>query len=220
MACRTSPRISPASRSPRSRSTARRWTSSIWGRCWRRRRCSPMRGFRRSAGTAPRPVGSGWSRTGPCAPRSRKRRGLRQPRRSSPCMRFFRLTGVERFALVSPYLAGRPGAYRRQLRGRGLHLRRRAASGHKGQFLVLRGRCRDAARPGAGGCCPAPAGCGGRCCAPICAAPGLVEALEREIGIPVYDATSAAVWAALRVAGADTDRVAGWGRLFREVGRK
>ena len=45
----------------------------------------------------------------------------------------------------------------------------------------------------------------------------LVEELEREIGIPIYDSTSAAVWSALRVAGVSPARVTGWGRLFSEV---
>jgi maleate isomerase len=42
----------------------------------------------------------------------------------------------------------------------------------------------------------------------------LVEALEREIGIPIHDFASAALWAPLRVAGADPGRVAVWGSLF------
>ena len=45
----------------------------------------------------------------------------------------------------------------------------------------------------------------------------IVEELEREIGIPIYDTVSTAVWAALRVAGVEPERVQGWGRLFREV---
>jgi len=45
----------------------------------------------------------------------------------------------------------------------------------------------------------------------------LAEALEQELGIPVYDTVSTAVWASLRVAGVDPSRVQGWGRLFREV---
>lgn len=51
-------------------------------------------------------------------------------------------------------------------------------------------------------------------CTNLCGAP-LVEALERETGIPVHDSAAAAVWASLRLAGADPGRVAGWGRLFR-----
>ncbi len=45
----------------------------------------------------------------------------------------------------------------------------------------------------------------------------LAEPLERELGIPIYDTVSLAVWASLRVAGVDPARVQGWGRLFRDV---
>ena len=45
----------------------------------------------------------------------------------------------------------------------------------------------------------------------------LAEALETETGIPVYDATAAALWGALRVAHVDPRTITGWGRLFREV---
>jgi maleate isomerase len=44
----------------------------------------------------------------------------------------------------------------------------------------------------------------------------LAEELEAQTGIPVYDTIATAVWAALRTAGVDVRRVAGWGRLFRE----
>ncbi len=53
-------------------------------------------------------------------------------------------------------------------------------------------------------------------CTNLKAAP-LVEQLEREIGIPIYDSISTAVWKCLKLAGVDPRRVAGWGRLFREV---
>jgi maleate isomerase len=48
-------------------------------------------------------------------------------------------------------------------------------------------------------------------------AAGLVPALEAELGIPVYDTVSTAVWKALRICGVDTRRVEGWGRLFAET---
>ena len=45
----------------------------------------------------------------------------------------------------------------------------------------------------------------------------LVEALERETGIPVYDTIATVVWKSLQLAGADPTRIRRWGRLFREV---
>ena len=45
----------------------------------------------------------------------------------------------------------------------------------------------------------------------------IVNALEQEIGIPIYDTVSTSVWKAMKQAGADPARVNGWGRLFSEV---
>lgn len=45
----------------------------------------------------------------------------------------------------------------------------------------------------------------------------LVERLEWETGIPIYDTVATAVWKGLRLAGADPSRIDGWGRLFREL---
>ena len=43
------------------------------------------------------------------------------------------------------------------------------------------------------------------------------EALERELGIPIYDSIATVVWKSLKLAGIDLKRVTGWGRLFREL---
>ena len=45
----------------------------------------------------------------------------------------------------------------------------------------------------------------------------LVEALEAEVGIPIYDTISTVVWKSLKLAGVDPRRIDGWGRLFRQV---
>jgi maleate isomerase len=45
----------------------------------------------------------------------------------------------------------------------------------------------------------------------------LVEKLEVELGIPIYDSVSTVVWKALKLSNIDTRRIQGWGRLFREV---
>lgn len=50
-------------------------------------------------------------------------------------------------------------------------------------------------------------------CTNLRAAP-LVDALERELNIPVYDTISVVVWKALKLAGADPSSITGWGRLM------
>lgn len=45
----------------------------------------------------------------------------------------------------------------------------------------------------------------------------LVEEIEKEIGIPIYDSVSATVWKALSMTGLDPSKVTGWGRLFQEL---
>jgi maleate isomerase len=42
----------------------------------------------------------------------------------------------------------------------------------------------------------------------------LVRELEAELGIPIYDTIATAVWKSLKVIGADTRRINGWGRIF------
>jgi maleate isomerase len=51
-------------------------------------------------------------------------------------------------------------------------------------------------------------------CTNLCSA-RLVEDLERETGIPIYDTIATALWKSLRLAGADPARITGWGRLFQ-----
>ncbi|MEZ0213073.1 MAG: Asp/Glu/hydantoin racemase [Xanthobacteraceae bacterium] len=45
----------------------------------------------------------------------------------------------------------------------------------------------------------------------------VVEALERELGIPIYDSIAAVVWKSLAMAGTPPAAVRGWGRLFAEL---
>jgi maleate isomerase len=42
----------------------------------------------------------------------------------------------------------------------------------------------------------------------------LVEEMERELGIPIYDSVATAVWKALKTIGIDPGALQGWGRLF------
>lgn len=66
----------------------------------------------------------------------------------------------------------------------------------------------------------AAAGDGVQALATVCtnmrAAP-LVEALEAELKMPVYDTIATVVWKSLILSGVDPRRVAGWGSLFRDV---
>jgi len=50
-------------------------------------------------------------------------------------------------------------------------------------------------------------------CTNMRAAP-LAEELEAAHGIPLYDTVATTVWKSLRLAGVDTTRVKGWGRIF------
>jgi maleate isomerase len=50
-------------------------------------------------------------------------------------------------------------------------------------------------------------------CTNMRAAP-LVAELEAAHGIPVYDTVATTVWKSLKIAGVDTQRVTGWGRIF------
>jgi maleate isomerase len=50
-------------------------------------------------------------------------------------------------------------------------------------------------------------------CTNMRAAP-LAEELEAQYGIPIYDTVATTVWKSLKIAGVDTWRVKGWGRLF------
>jgi maleate isomerase len=45
----------------------------------------------------------------------------------------------------------------------------------------------------------------------------VVEAMEAETGIRVYDTVATAVWKGMRLACVDPSRIGGWGRLFSEV---
>lgn len=42
----------------------------------------------------------------------------------------------------------------------------------------------------------------------------LVDEMERELGIPIYDSVATVVWKAMKLAGVDPSKVKGWGGLF------
>jgi maleate isomerase len=124
----------------------------------------------------------------------------------------FRATGVRRFGLATPYLpeiqtriienyaaAGFSCVAERHLNDRGNF------SFSEFSAAEITAMVRDVAAAGPD--------CITTFCTNLRAAP-LVAALERETGVPIYDTISVVVWKALRLAGVDTTRVRGWGRLF------
>ena len=127
----------------------------------------------------------------------------------------FRLTGVQRFGLVTPYLDDVQSAIVRNYAASGFecaaerHLRKQDNfSFSEVGADEIRRMVREVAkeRPQA-----ITIFCTGLRGAP------LVEALEAETGIPIYDTIATVVWKSLRLAGADPKRVRRWGRLFRDV---
>ena len=125
----------------------------------------------------------------------------------------FTLTGVKRFGLVTPYLDDVQAAIVRNYARSGFecvserHLRLRDNfSFSEVSADEIRAMVRDAAkaRPDAITIF----------CTNLRGAP-LVEELEAETGIPIYDSIATVVWKALKLVGADTQRIKGWGRLFQ-----
>lgn len=127
----------------------------------------------------------------------------------------FRLTGVERFGLVTPYLDDVQERIIANYAAAGF---RCAAERHLGwqdnwsfsEVTVdqLRQMTREVAR--------AKPDAITFLCTGLQSAP-LVDELEHETGIPIYDTIATVVWKSLKLAGVDPKRVRGWGRLFREV---
>jgi maleate isomerase len=127
----------------------------------------------------------------------------------------FRLTGVRRFGLVTPYLDDVQSAIVRNYAASGFecvaerHLRKQDNfSFSEVSADEIRRMVREVAKEGPQAITIF--------CTGLRGAP-LVEALEAETGIPIYDTIATVVWKSLRQAGADPKRVRGWGRLFRDV---
>jgi maleate isomerase len=127
----------------------------------------------------------------------------------------FRRTGVDRFGLVTPYRADVQAAIVRNYAASGFRCVAERHLGLQDNYSFsevgadeIRRMTREVAadRPQAITIF----------CTNLRGAP-LVEELEAELGIPVYDTIATVVWKALQLAGTDPARVRGWGRLFRDV---
>jgi len=127
----------------------------------------------------------------------------------------FDITGVKRFGLVTPYLDEVQAAIIKNYAASGLecvserHLRKQDNfSFSEVGAEELRAMVREVARDKPEAITIF--------CTNLRGAP-LVEELEREVGIPIYDTISTVVWKSLQQAGADPSRIRGWGSLFRDV---
>ncbi len=127
----------------------------------------------------------------------------------------FTLTGVRRFGLVTPYLDDVQAAIVRNYAGSGFecvaerHLRKQDNfSFSEVSADDIRAMVREVAKAGPQAITIF--------CTNLRGAP-LVEELEAETGIPIYDTISTVVWKSLKLSGADPRRVTGWGSLFRDV---
>lgn len=128
----------------------------------------------------------------------------------------FEMTGVKRFGLVTPYLDEIQEKIITNYRDNGFecvseqHLRDRgnfSFSEYTEAQIADMIRTVAAERPDA-----VTVFCTNMRGAPV------ADALEKELGIPIYDTVSTSVWKSLRMAGADPKRIKGWGQLFTEVG--
>jgi len=127
----------------------------------------------------------------------------------------FRLTGIERFGLVSPYRDDVQAAIVANYAASGWQCVAERHIGLQDNFSFsevgaddIRRMTREVAE--------AQPQAISIFCTNLRGAP-LAEELEDELGMPVYDTIATVVWKSLRLAGIDAGRVAGWGRLFREV---
>ena len=127
----------------------------------------------------------------------------------------FDITGVKHFGLVTPYLDDVQAAIIKNYAASGMeciaerHLRKQDNfSFSEVGADELRAMVREVAREKPQAITIF--------CTNLRGAP-LVEELEREVGIPIYDTISTVVWKSLRQAGSDPSRIRGWGSLFRDV---
>jgi maleate isomerase len=122
------------------------------------------------------------------------------------------LTGAERVGFVTPYLDDVQGRINANYEAAGFTVAADRHLGMQDNFSFsevtadqMRVMTRDvaAARPDAIAIV----------CTNMRGAP-LAAELEQAHGIPIYDTVSTTVWKSLKIAGVDTGRVEGWGRIF------
>ena len=125
------------------------------------------------------------------------------------------LTGRQRFGLVTPYLEEVQGRIIQNYSRNGYDCVAEQHLDYRVNFEFsqvgsdeIRRMVREVAAAGP------------QCISTFCTnlrAANLVQELEVELGIPVYDSVSTALWKALQICGIDTRRIQGWGSIFSEA---
>ncbi len=124
--------------------------------------------------------------------------------------------GISRVAVVSPYTAPYQDKMLKTLRGEGYEIVAEAHSGIADNLAYMRVPLPDIA-----GMIRQVSGARPQAVLTLCTnflAAWVVDAMERETGLPVYDSTLAGVAAGLALCGQDLRQGAPWGRMFAEGG--
>lgn len=129
----------------------------------------------------------------------------------------FRITGLRRFGLVTPYLDDIQASIIDTFEGAGFTCPAERHLGDPGNYSfaevreeTIRQMCRDVAERGNIEAITI-------FCTNLRGA-SVVAEMEAELGLPIYDTVATALWASLRRTGADPALLKGWGCLFRDAG--
>ncbi|MGI9508559.1 MAG: maleate cis-trans isomerase family protein [Geminicoccaceae bacterium] len=128
----------------------------------------------------------------------------------------FRMTGLRRFGLVTPYLDEIQTAIIRTFEKEGFICPSERHLGDPGNFSfaevseeTLCRMCREVAKDGEVEAITI-------FCTNLKGA-AVVADMEAELGLPIYDTIATALWSSLRKTSIDPKAVEGWGRLFQEL---
>ena len=124
----------------------------------------------------------------------------------------FERTGVSRVGLVTPYVDAVQAKIVENWRGAGVSCPGERHCGLKDNFAFAEVPERDIAEMAR-----AVAGAGVEAIAIVCTnmrAVQLVESLEAELGVPVYNSIATTLWKSLILANVHPSRIRGWGSLF------
>src|ERR671932_1732854 len=127
----------------------------------------------------------------------------------------FRLSGVTRYGLVTPYLDEVQARIVDTFRREGFDCAAERHSGIRDNFSFSEVGAEDLARMVREVAAAGPQAIS-ILCTNLAGAP-LVPELEQELGIPIYDSIATALWGSMRLAGLSPRLLTRWGRLFREL---